>query len=87
MGELSSKEVMVFMDDLIIFYPTLEELMKDLEKFKEFGLKLYLEKCTFFQTSLKYLEHISQDGIKMDPDKNKTLTSWLVPQNLKEVTW
>lgn len=48
MGELHLKEVLVFIDDLIIFAPTLEEheerLMKVLNKLKDFGLKLSIEK-------------------------------------------
>lgn len=40
----------------------------------------------FFQTSVKYLGHVvSHNGIEMDPDKIKALTSLPVPQNLKEL--
>lgn len=90
MGELHLREVLVFIDDLIIYAPTLEEhearLMRVLHRLKEFGLKLSLEKCSFFQTSVKYLGHVvSEAGIETDPDKIKTLSSWPVPQNLKEL--
>lgn len=90
MGKLHLKEVLVFIDDLIVFAPTLEEheerLMKVLNRLREFGSKLSVEKCTFVQMSVRYLGHIvSQDGIETDPDKLKTLTSWSVPQNLKEL--
>uniref|UniRef100_A0AAZ1XYY5 ribonuclease H n=1 Tax=Oreochromis aureus TaxID=47969 RepID=A0AAZ1XYY5_OREAU len=90
MGELNLKEVLVFIDDLIVFAPTLEEhktrLMKVLTRLKDFGLKLSLEKCMFFQTSVKYLGHVvSQAGVETDPDKISTLTSWPVPKNLKEL--
>lgn len=90
MGELHLREVLVFIDDLIIFAPTLEEherrLMRVLNKLKEYGLKLSVEKCKFFQTSVKYLGHVvSENGIETDPDKIKALTSWPVPQNLKEL--
>ncbi|CAL9706114.1 unnamed protein product [Knipowitschia caucasica] len=90
MGELNLKEVLVFIDDLIVFAPTLEEheerLMKVLNRLKEYGLKLSVEKCMFFQTSVKYLGHVvSQEGVQTDPDKIKTLTTWPVPTNLKEL--
>uniref|UniRef100_A0A3B3BNF8 Gypsy retrotransposon integrase-like protein 1 n=1 Tax=Oryzias melastigma TaxID=30732 RepID=A0A3B3BNF8_ORYME len=89
-GELNLKEVLVFIDDIIVFAPTLEEhetrLMRVLNKLKDYGLKLSLEKCVFFQTSVKYLGHVvSQDGVKTDPDKISTLTSWPVPKTLKEL--
>lgn len=85
MGEMNLKEVLVFIDDLIIFAPTLEEhearLMKVLNRLKEFGLKLSVEKCMFFQTSVKYLGHVvSRNGVETDPDKIKALTNWPVPK-------
>lgn len=62
MGDMHLKEVLVFLDDLIIFSKTLEEheerLMKVLSRVKEFGLKLSTEKCVFFQTSVGYLGHV-----------------------------
>ena len=90
MGDMNLKEALVFIDDLIVFAPTLEEheqrLMKVLQRLKEFGLKLSVEKCVFFQTSVHYLGHVvSSDGVETDPDKIATLTTWPVPQNLKEL--
>ncbi|KAL3987009.1 ubiquitin carboxyl-terminal hydrolase 12/46 [Sarotherodon galilaeus] len=90
MGEMNLKEVLVFIDDLIIFAPTLEEherrLLKVLHRLKEFGLKLSVEKCMFFQKTVKYLGHVvSKDGVQTDPDKIETLKSWPVPKNLKEL--
>lgn len=50
-GDMHLKEVLVFLDDLIVFYATLEEhqarLMRVLRRSKEFGLKLSPEKCYF----------------------------------------
>lgn len=49
MGDMNLKEALVFIDDLMVFAPTLEEheqrLMKVLQRLKEFGLKLSVEKC------------------------------------------
>lgn len=74
MGNLHLKEVLVFLDDLIIFSDTLEEhesrLLRVLRRLKEYGLKLSPEKCKFFQTSVRYLDHIvSECGVETDPDK------------------
>ena len=90
MGEINLKEVLVFIDDLIVFAPTLEEhearLMKVLGRLREFGLKLSVEKCVFFQTSVRYLGHVvSRDGVQTNPDKISTLTTWPVPKTLKEL--
>ena len=61
MQHLNLKEVLVFLDDLIVFSSTLEEhetrLIHVLERLKEYGLKLSPEKCRFFQTSVRYLGH------------------------------
>lgn len=90
MGDLNRKEALVFIDDLIIFSDTLEEhesrLLQVLKRLKEYGLKLSSEKCKFFQTSVKYLGHIvSQHGVETDPQKIEALTTWPVPENLKEL--
>ncbi|XP_038153818.1 uncharacterized protein LOC119791667 isoform X1 [Cyprinodon tularosa] len=90
MGDLHLKEVLVFLDDLIIFSNSLEEhenrLLRVLNRLKEFGLKLSLEKCKFFQTSVRYLGHIvSEKGVETDPEKISTVKSWPIPTNLKSL--
>lgn len=89
-GEMNLKQVLVFIDDLIIFSSSLEEheerLKRVLERLKEYGLKLAPEKCKFFQTSVKYLGHVvSEKGVETDPEKVAALTTWPVPTNLKEL--
>ena len=89
-GDMNLKEVLVFLDDIIVFSKTLEEhevrLMKVLNRLREFGLKLSPEKCKFFQTSVKYLGHIvSQDGVGTDPGKVEALKTWPRPQDLKQL--
>lgn len=90
MGDMNLKEVIVFLDDIIVFSQTLEEhetrLMKVLNSLKEYGLKLSPEKCTFFQTLVRYLGHIvSQNGVETDPDKVEALKTWPVPLDLKSL--
>lgn len=89
-GSLHLKEVLVFLDDLIVFSSSLEEheerLMKVLSKLKEFGLKLSPDKCRFFMKSVKYLGHIvSENGVETDPDKISALTTWPKPTNISEL--
>lgn len=90
MGDLHRKQVLVFIDDLIVFSETLEEhesrLVQVLNRLKQYGLKLSPEKCCFFQTSVKYLGHVvSRDGVKTDPAKIEALKTWPRPTNLKEL--
>lgn len=55
MGDMNIKEVLVFLDDIIIFSKTIEEhedrLMRVLQCLKEYRLKISPEKCKCFQTS------------------------------------
>ncbi len=74
MGHMNLKEVVVFLDDLLVFSKTLEEhearLTKVLDRLKEYGLKLSSEKCKFFQSSVRYLGHVvSERGVETDPEK------------------
>ncbi|XP_035770170.1 uncharacterized protein LOC118455412 [Neolamprologus brichardi] len=71
-GDLNLSEVLVFLDDLIVFSDTLEEhevrLMRVLNRLRDFGLKLSPEKCHFFRPSVKYLGHVvDAQGAKWDP--------------------
>lgn len=67
-GSMNLKEVLVFLDDLIVFSSTLEEHedrhMRVLTRLKDYGLKLSPQECHFFQTSVKYLGHVvSEKGV------------------------
>ncbi|RXN03980.1 Retrovirus-related Pol polyprotein from transposon 412 [Labeo rohita] len=89
-GDMNLHEVLVFLDDLIIFSDSLEEherrLMRVLHRLKEYGLKLSPEKCKFFQTTVRYLGHIiSESGVETDPEKIQALKTWPRPKNLKEL--
>ncbi len=90
MGDINLSEVLVFLDDLIVFSDTLEEherrLLHVLGRLKDYGLKLSLENCKFFQTSVKYLGHIvSENGVETDPQKIEAIKTWPRPKNLKEL--
>lgn len=89
-GDLHLNEVLVFLDDLIVFSDTLEEhetrLMKVLNRLKDYGLKLSPEKCHFFRSSVKYLGHVvDAHGVHTDPEKISALKNWPRPSNLKEL--
>lgn len=83
MGDIHLREVLVFLDDLIVFSKTLEEhevrLTNVLNCLRENGLKLSPEKCRFYQTSVHYLE------VEWKPQKIEALKTWPIPQTLKEL--
>ena len=90
MGSLNLKEVLVFLDDIIVFSSTLEEhearLLHVLQQLRENGLKLSPNMCRFFQNSVRYLGHIvSNNGVETDPEKVSALHTWPRPQNLSEL--
>src|SRR5262249_13374288 len=66
--------IIVYMDDILIFTPTLEELDEQTQRVLEILCKndLYLkpEKCEFAQQQIEYLGFvISPDKVEMDPTK------------------
>ena len=70
--------VMVYLDDIIIFFQTIDEhlqhMRKVLEALRQAGLKLKLEKCEFAKKQLKYLGFIiSEFSIKPDPEKVRAI--------------
>lgn len=89
-GDLHLNEVLVFLDDLIVFSETLEEheirLMKVLNRLRDYGLRLSPDKCHFFKSSVKYLGHIvDAEGVHTDPSKLSALKGWPRPTNRKEL--
>ena len=90
MGSQNLGEVLVFLDDLIVFSRTLEEheanLRQVLQRLREFGLKLSPGKCEFFCKTVSYLGHlVSEDGIRCDPSKVEAVRDWPRPDNMKEL--
>uniref|UniRef100_A0A4W5KP85 ribonuclease H n=1 Tax=Hucho hucho TaxID=62062 RepID=A0A4W5KP85_9TELE len=86
-GDMNLLEVLVYLDDLIVFGRTLEEheqrLLKVLDRLKSEGLKLSLDKCQFCRTSVNYVGHvISQNGVATDPSKIEAVTTWPRPETV-----
>ncbi len=90
MGSLNLKEVLVFLDDVIVFSSTIEEhetrLLHVLQQLREYGLKLSPSKCRFFQSSVHHLGHIvSSQGVETDPEKVHALHTWTRPNTRSEL--
>jgi hypothetical protein len=86
-GLKTRNAVIVYMDDILIFTETEEELEKYMNKvlqiLEENDLYLKPEKCEFNKTSMKYLGFVITPGkIEMDPTKLRGITEWPAPRNL-----
>jgi hypothetical protein len=82
--------VMVFLDDILIYSPTLAEHTKHIQQVLEVlrKHKIYLKfsKCSFAQKSMEYLGHIiSVDGVATDPAKTIAMLQWPKPATVTEL--
>jgi RNase H-like domain found in reverse transcriptase/Reverse transcriptase (RNA-dependent DNA polymerase) len=89
MTMIDNRLVIVYMDDILIFADTKEELEQItklvLEKLPEHDLFLKAKKCEFCQTRTEYLGMIIEEGkISMDAVKLGGIRDWPVPTTLKQ---
>ena len=87
---IEGKLVIVYMDDILIFARTKEELTRItkmvLEKLWENDLFLRAKKCKFCKTKIEYLGMIIEEGrISMDPIKLGGIRDWPIPTMVKQV--
>ena len=84
------KILLVYLDDIVVFSKTEEEMLQRLEiafkKLEEVGLKLEIDKCQFFRRKVKFLGHeVSEEGISTDPEKVRAASEWPRPCTTKEL--
>src|SRR5208282_5676190 len=82
--------VIVYMDDILIFAQTQEELERItrmvLQRLRDNDLFLKPKKCEFNKTKMEYLGLVIQEGqLSMDPIKVKGLLDWPTPTTVKQV--
>ena len=80
----------MYIDDTIIFAPTLDEHLSRFETIlqglQEAGLEIRPDKCIMLQCEVLFLGHvISGKGIKTSASKTDMVASQPVPTNTKEV--
>ena len=88
--ELRHNSLSVYLDDVIVFGPTLEihnaRLVKALICLRKAHLTLNPKKCNFGFTKLKILGHIiDRSGVKPNPAKIAAITSLKPPTTIKEL--
>ena len=87
---ISEGNVIVYLDDILIFTDNLEQHRalerRVLELMRKHKLYLKLEKCEFQKTTIEYLGVIiSHNCVSMDPVKIAGVQEWPAPTNKKEV--
>ena len=79
-----------YLDDIMIFSPTLEEHLEHIcvifDRLRQHNLKLKLKKCSFLKSETHYLGFvISEEGIKPDQKKVEAIRYLPVPTCVREV--
>ena len=90
LGDLNLNRCIIYLDDIVVCAPTVEEHLVRLEavfqKLKDAGLKLKPSKCNLFKKSISYLGHvISEEGVHTDPKKIESVKKWKKPHNVQTV--
>lgn len=82
--------VLVYLDDICVISKNPEEherhLRQLLQLLRENKLYAKASKCEFNRTDLRFLGHVvGRDGLRVDPDKIKTVREWPVPKDVQQV--
>jgi hypothetical protein len=90
LGDYNDTFCSIYMDDCLAWGRTKEELaaniVKILERFETYDLRLKLSKCAFGLTSVLFLGHVVSDkGIPPDPSKVKAVNAWPRPKAVRDV--
>ena len=90
LARLTEKQCLIYLDDIVVFSKSfkghIERLTNVSQALRQAGLTLKLNKCHFAQREVKYLGHIvSAAGVCSDPAKTKAVSTYPVPNNVKEL--
>ncbi|CAJ2678818.1 unnamed protein product [Trifolium pratense] len=84
------KFVIIFFDDLLIYSQSIEDHLVHLRlifhTIRANHLFLNRSKCSFALPKVEYLGHfITKEGVSTDPAKIQAVSSWPIPQNVKQL--
>jgi len=90
LGSLTNDFVTIYVDDILITSENTDQhynhIKQVLDRFRDYNITVNLEKCQFFRQEVSCLGHIiTTNGIKMDPEKTKTIQNFRTPTNKKEL--
>ena len=82
--------VEVYIDNVLVFFRTMEEHVKHLRqvlgRLRKAGLKLKPTKCHFIRQAVEYLGHvITPDGLKPNPKQVSTIQDYPAPESVSQV--
>lgn len=80
----------IYLDDIIVSTPSFEKhiavLSEVMKRVKDAKVTLNRDKCHFCRSELRYLGYVvSAKGLRVDPEKVKSILDMPVPKNQKEV--
>ena len=82
LGNENFHSLLIYLDDVLVFGKSVEEMDLVFSKLRAFGLKIKPQKCSLFRQEVKFLGHIvSAEGVATDPDKIKAVQEWQEPKS------
>ena len=79
--DLNLSELFIYLDDILVFSPTVEEHIDRLDRVLTRLADYQGEKCDLFRNQVKYLGHaVGSEGIAVDDDKIQRIRDWPVPR-------
>ncbi|XP_041461804.1 uncharacterized protein K02A2.6-like [Lytechinus variegatus] len=90
LGDLNMTQVIIYLDDILIYSITFEEHIERLQavftRLTNNGLKLKGKKCKFLQKRVNHLCHVvTAEGISVDPGKIERIRDWPTPSSPEEL--
>jgi RNase H-like domain found in reverse transcriptase/Reverse transcriptase (RNA-dependent DNA polymerase)/Integrase zinc binding domain/Integrase core domain len=87
---IQNERCLVYMDDIIVYSPTIQEHIARLtdvfKRLRKANLKIQPDKCEFLRKEVAYLGHlVTKDGVKPNPDKIKCIENFPEPKNQKQI--
>jgi hypothetical protein len=82
--------VVVYIDDILIYFKTEEEhetiVSKVLQRLMDEGMAAEIDKCTFHVQELEFLGYVLSDkGVSMSDETIQTILDWKAPESQHNV--